>query len=818
MKSNTRTLERLKTIATPTDDNPQRLLWGLLWTWGSPHGGAGNFPNWEGVVTYSYQSSVKSKLKQRTEPWTEFLKRLATPVRIDQTSADLARLSDDEVKALKEGECFIGGTFSSDTRKNESLTARTFISLDFDNNTSFRPSFRFFRYTTFSTWRGEPRFRYIIPTTRAMTAEEYPKVVDFILKGRTDADACSRKVSQAMYFPKASKDTPFFVDWGYDHFTLDVDKVLAEAESTAEEVIPFDVLDDDKRLADFTKKLEPKEMKVLRDAVLYNEYFSVFDVLEQFTHVYQPTNKRDRYLFVGSTSPAGGVVYDNGKRFFTNHTSDTTLCTGHCYNAYDLMRIWTFGDDRQSYTEMRKYMLSLPELEGKMNFIPVVEWENDLKTTNKGTLANTLPNKIMIVLNSAHFECLWYDTFSSKLVVRGKAPWKRPETATEYWEDWDDTEIKVYLSSEYGLTVTDNEVSDILNAVKRERNFNAIRDYLEQQEWDGTPRLEKFFIDTLNVEDTPLDRGITKKCIVAMIYRALCGGTPFKFDYLTVLQGEQGIGKSTVLDYLGLGKWHSENIYLKKEGADLYSQLDGVWVAELSELGYLKKADANNAKQFISSGKDVYRAKYAKHDTTKVRHCVLFSTTNELEFLKDPTGLRRFWVLKSKQPKGTVAPLLLRMINDEAFRGEYIGQVFAEAYKAYKDGYDVEPNAEMKVALAMRAEVFEDRDPLEYDAEAYLSLDVPLQFDSWDKTKRAWYIQNAKAGNEMEGGFRRTEVSAEEFLFEWFGISDLSKIDLRRYRTALGKVPGYAYTGKRVTRPGYGQRLVAVLVAEKKFD
>ena len=87
-------------------------------------------------------------------------------------------------------------------------------------------------------------------------------------------------------------------------------------------------------------------------------------------------------------------------------------------------------------------------------------------------------------------------------------------------------------------------------------------------------------IDYLGAEDTPLNRAITRKCFVAAVARAINPGC--KFDYCLVLQGEQGIGKSTFISVMA-GNWLG-SLSLSAGAKEQCETLTASWIVEIPEL------------------------------------------------------------------------------------------------------------------------------------------------------------------------------------------------------------------------------------------
>jgi putative DNA primase/helicase len=155
---------------------------------------------------------------------------------------------------------------------------------------------------------------------------------------------------------------------------------------------------------------------------------------------------------------------------------------------------------------------------------------------------------------------------------------------------------------------------------------------------------------------------------VARVYRPGC-----KADNILILEGEQGIFKSTALEVLGMG--YSKEIRVKLDDKDASDALhSGVWIAILSELDAFKATSrAEAVKAFVTMSEDFYRQSYGRTTQAFQRSMIFAATTNEESYLNDPTGNRRFW------------PVAVGDIDIPALRRD-VEQLWAEARQAYLTG------------------------------------------------------------------------------------------------------------------------------------
>jgi predicted P-loop ATPase len=213
---------------------------------------------------------------------------------------------------------------------------------------------------------------------------------------------------------------------------------------------------------------------------------------------------------------------------------------------------------------------------------------------------------------------------------------------------------------------------DAIALRSHEMRYNPLLDYLNGLTWDGKPRLETWTHVYLGVKNTPYSRAIGRMFLIAMVARAIDPGC--KMDYMVVLEGPQGAGKSQACQILA-GDWFSDSLPDVAHGdhVRLAMHLRGKWLVEIGELASISKAESSELKLFLSKREERYLPKYAHNEVIEPRRCVFIGTTNELMYLKDPTGDRRYWPL-------TVGEIMLDLLRQDR------DQLFAEAVKLFREG------------------------------------------------------------------------------------------------------------------------------------
>ena len=179
-----------------------------------------------------------------------------------------------------------------------------------------------------------------------------------------------------------------------------------------------------------------------------------------------------------------------------------------------------------------------------------------------------------------------------------------------------------------------NHVHDAIVSLALGCQFDPVRDYLDSLQWDGVPRLDTWLTDHLGVAGTPLNRAIGRKMLIAGVRRVRQPGC--KFDYIVVLEGEQGSGRSTALKILAGGEeYFSDAEVISLWPKDRQEQVQGVWIYELAELAGYGKVDVNQFKNFVSQTVDRARPAYGRNRIDRPRRCIFVATTNDDNYLRD---------------------------------------------------------------------------------------------------------------------------------------------------------------------------------------
>ena len=546
---------------------------------------------------------------------------------------------------------------------------------------------------------------------------------------------------------------------------------------------------------------------------LFNRaYYPITTALETFlSDIYESTDNENRWHLKESASMAGVEIKED-KFVYSHHAKDPAylkLC-----NAFDIVRIHLFGslEDKASFGAMCDFAMQqdavkllaaderLADAGVDFSASPDGDWKRHLKYVPRtNQLENSVYNLNLILNNDPDFANFAFNEMANRIQVTGPLPWDRPE-GNAFWRDADTAQLKSIIDIRY-LAFSSRNHDVAFTKVADDRHFHPVRNYLDNlPAWDGVKRVEELFIRYLQADDTPYVRAVTRKTFAAAVARIYAPG--IKFDCVPVLDGDQGIGKSTIVKDLVTPEYYSETLSLTdmddKSGAE---KLQGFWIVEIGELAGMKKADIEKVKAFLSTSDDKYRPSYGKVVESHPRQCIIIATVNgERGYLRDITGNRRFWIIKVHQKKQK---------KSWNFTKEFRRQFWAEAKEIWKSGEklylegDVLTEAEKAQRGAMESD---ERVGM---IEEYLSTKLPADWDELDLYARRNYLNGTEFGAvEKKGVIVRTEVSNAEIWCECFGknLQELKPSDSYGIAAMMAQVPGWERTTAIKRQSIYGRQ------------
>ena len=224
--------------------------------------------------------------------------------------------------------------------------------------------------------------------------------------------------------------------------------------------------------------------------------------------------------------------------------------------------------------------------------------------------------------------------------------------------------IREEAVKKFGFDPGSQFMYDALKLQCMRNTYDPVLDYLNSLEWDGVSRVDDWLVRYCGAQDTPFNRAVGRKVLIAAVRRVKEPGC--KFDYILVMEGEQGVGKSTALKILAGEENFSDAEILGVDKREQQEAVQGVWIYEVAELDGLSKSEVTRVKVFLSKTVDSARPAYGRARVDRKRRCIFVATTNESTYLRDTTGNRRFWIV----PVGEID--LVRLARDR-------DQLWAEA-------------------------------------------------------------------------------------------------------------------------------------------
>ena len=761
------------------------------------------------------------KWSNKTISFENLKERLKHTLRTPESAEEYAKMSKADRDQAKDHGGFVAGVLIGGRRKVDTVESRSMVSLDGDRiDTAFLDGFEenmpytAALYTTHSSTEEKPRVRIIIPMTRDTSPEEFAAVSRYLAQmlGIDYFDECSYLPNQLMYWPSTPMNGVFVYKETEGPWLNPDDILNAHPEWTDPTRLPTSSRESQAAVTTGKKQQDP----LTKDGVvgLFNRvYYPIQKALETFLgDVYEPTASDQRWHLIESSSMAGVEIKED-KFVYSHHAKDPAylkLC-----NAFDIVRIHRFGDldDKASFKEMRKFAMSLDEVkmraaeerlqEAGADFEDPADddsWKARLVYEPRTLkLENSLHNIQLILENDPLLRDIVFNQLADGMEITGQVPWKHP---AKFWRDQDDAQLISYVDSHYGsFSARNYEIA--VTKVTDDRSYHPIREMFEAlPPWDGVHRVDTLLIDYLGAQDNSYVRAVTRKALCAAYDRVFNPG--IKYDYMIVLNGDQGIGKSTLIAKLGM-EWFSDSLSLSDMNDKTAAEkLQGYWILEIGELAGMKKADIDKVKAFVSRQDDKYRASFGRRVTPHLRQCIFFGTTNtENGYLRDITGNRRFWNVKVTG-NGKYQPWDLD--------AETIQMIWAEAMVLAKAGEPLYLPSELE-AMAKEEQVLAmEHDEREGVVAEYLDTLLPENWDELNVYQRREFIRDTEDPTRPRGTVRRETVSNIEIWCECFGKNkeDLRPQDSYNISAIMVRMRGWQKTADRPYLPIYGRQRVYV--------
>ena len=506
---------------------------------------------------------------------------------------------------------------------------------------------KYLLYSSISHKPDNPRLRLILEASKEMLKDEYKPTIQHVMEClQLNYDTSSCTWSQLQGLPIIVRDNEHIFIKHLDGLPYPVQEAFKEEKKiitkcTREPIQKFTKISHNQAISIMGKYIENEQEKLLERNDYYLSCLTV----------------------VAKSVVSGEIEYDtaiecmellalNNNEWKENNLKELNGEIARAKGNVDYFK--------NKYTFLGKFQ----KTQQKIKLTNAVANANlEVTTDEKGKVIQTLENLEKIILSITPIA---YNELTDIIEIKDKQGKIKP------LEKREKELLRMDIEKRFNFKAKPIDLETAIVSASEGFKYHPIKEKILATNWDGQPRAESFFIDVLGVEDNIYNRECSRKWLLASLTRLFEPGT--KFDEMIILQGGQGIGKSTTLQRLSLG--HYTDI-TEKINDEVCFKVLRTWLVELSELSTMIKTDSDSFKAWLSATKDTVRKKYATDPVDYPRAFTVLGTTNNKEILKDRTGNRRYWLMycdkdRIKKP--------IWEIEDE-----YILQLWAEVYQWYQN-------------------------------------------------------------------------------------------------------------------------------------
>ena len=583
------------------------------------------------------------------------------------------------------------------TRNDNNLKSRDLIVIDIEDTglTSEKvqaiiqerlSSYKYLLYSSISHKPNNPRLRLVIEPDREILKEEYKTTIQHIMALlELNYDRSSSTWSQLQGLPIAVRDNEHIFIKKLDGLPYPVQKASKEkqvvATYTSDPIQAFTKVSHDEAILIMEKYIENEQGKL---------------------------QKRNDYYLSCLTTIAKSVV--SGELDYETAIDCIELLALN-NESWKLDNINELNGEIQRangnidyFKNKYTFLSKFKKTQQKIKLTNAVN-KNDLviTTDENGKVIQTLENLEIIILSLVPIA---YNELTDVIEITDKNGKIKPI------EKRDKELLRMDIEKQFKFKAKLVDLDTAIVSASDKFRYHPIKNKIVTKTWDGKPRAESFFIDVLGVEDNQYNRECTRKWLLASLTRLFDNG--IKFDEMIILQGGQGIGKSTTLQRLSLGYYTD---ITEKISDEVTFKVLRTWLVELSELSTMVKTDSDTFKAWLSATKDTVRKRYATDPTDHPRTFAVLGTTNNKEILKDRTGNRRYWLMYCEKDR------IKHSIWSLDY--EYILQLWSEVYQWYLNKESLLISEETKQYMENLSSDALEYDPLEEKIVNILDMYVP---------------------------------------------------------------------------------------------
>ena len=645
---------------------------------------------------------------RRTGLKSNILKAFSTPKKAINNIADTFAPTLDKdvnIKSYKTNNMlyFISGDIKpnedgSYTRNDNNLKTRDLIVIDIEDTglTSQEvqdiiqeklASYKYLLYSTISHKPNNPRLRLVLEPNRDILKDEYKPTIQHVIQLlNINYDKSSCTWSQLQGLPIAVRDNEFIFIKHLDGLPYSVQEAVKEEKKvittyTSEPIQNFTKVSHNQAISIMEKYIKNEKDKLQERNAYYLSCLTV----------------------IAKSVVSGEIEYDT---------------------AIECMELLALNNDEWKENNLKELNGEIARANGNVDYFKnkytflgkFQKTQQKIKTTNaltnasleittdeKGKVIQTLENLEKIILSITPIA---YNELTDVIEIRDKQGKIKP------LEKRDKELFRMEIEKRFKFKAKVIDLDTAIISASDKFRYHPIKNQILAVSWDEQPRAESFFIDVLGVEDNVYNRECTRKWLLASLTRLFNNGV--KFDEMIILQGGQGIGKSTTLQRLSLGYYTD---ITEKISDEVTFKVMRTWLVELSELSTMMKTDSDSFKAWLSATKDTVRKKYGSDPNDYPRTFTVLGTTNNKEILKDRTGNRRYWLMYCEKDK--IKSTIWSLDN------QYILQLWSEVYQWYKNGENLLISEETKQYMEKLSSGALEYNPLEERINSILDMYVP---------------------------------------------------------------------------------------------
>jgi predicted P-loop ATPase len=394
--------------------------------------------------------------------------------------------------------------------------------------------------------------------------------------------------------------------------------------------------------------------------------------------------------------------------------------------------IFTLGENWENSTQRLSYKQWLKELENGKT-VDLLQRSFEQESDGNNSPAKSKNKRLLNLIGARWGERLRLNEMTQQVEMDG--------------EEINIEQVYFRMAEELDIDVPKQKASDLVVILAKKNTYSPVRDYLNSLADVPPISLENLAERYLGTSD-PLHQILLKRTLIAAVARVFKPGC--KVDTLCIFQGDQGFLKSTFWQTLIGECWFTDNLNDANE-KDEKLKLRRYWGLEFSEFETAyKRKKVEQLKAFLSSRIDSLRVPYGKTIEDFARTSIFVGSTNGQEFLHDPTGERRYWVIPAKQK------IPIQILKEER------DQIWAAAVELYRAGEQWWLTPEEDALLTQANQAWQSSDAWEADILSYLEtksictiselLNKPLAIDLQHQGK----AEQMRVGNILRrNGWKR---------------------------------------------------------------